>query len=525
MKKFLIILLSISALFISCKAPTASENVILLDRLPTDTSYGFLYLSDKESFASQIKLDHMIYYIDSTFDLNNATVNIPENSILQFGDQGKVVNGNINFNGTYLDGNTKFENCSFSGNLINKTITFSWFGPHTNSVQEASQKTNSKLLREVFAITGEILIVDGYYPLGEKIVLGRHITMKGKDWTESCHSKTYNTSYTPQYGFYTALNTSVIEFTDGGGLDVYGIKFVGKKDFSALTGGIILPLKGSLGACYNCHFEGFTWGIRAVGGFLEKIQNVNFKDNRYGLSLIYTSDFDIFGCKFTNSNSNIAIPYTDSPNDPNYISLQESGAGIYLSASGMVNMQDNLFDGNIINIILSQADIIINIQDNEFRNPAFCDILLYNKFFLGNGNGLIMGIGRNEVQPVSLDNIVITHNLFSKTFSPAAMCTVFVKEDSNRGTNFIFSENTFADSNITALDSNAIFGVQNTSDSTGTVVCSKNNFTKSQARTFCHSLNNTSGKFIFSVDNSNTFGSSFAKNSTSNDINSVITYK
>ncbi|MBP5401898.1 MAG: hypothetical protein J6Y36_01940 [Treponema sp.] len=525
MKKFFIILISISTLFISCRAPAASEKVILLDRLPTDTSFGYLYLSDESSFASQVKIDHMIYYIDSTFDLKNSTVDIPANSILQFGDQGKVVNGNLNFNGTYLDGKVKFENCSFTGNLINKTITLSWFGPGTNSTQEASQKTNSKLLREVFSIAGETLIVDGYYPLGEKIVLGRQITLKGKDWTESCHSKTYNTSYTPQYGFYTASATSIIEFTDGGGLDVYGIKFVGKKDYSVLTGGIILPLKGSLGACYNCHFEGFTWGIRAVGGFLEKIQNVSFTDNRYGLSLIYTSDFDIFGCKFTNSNSSINIPYTDSPTDANYISLQESGAGIYLSASGMVNMQDNLFDGNIINIILSQADIIINIQDNEFKNPAFCDILLYNKFFLGNSNGLIMGIGRNEVQPVSLDNIVITHNTFTKTFSPAAMCTVFVKEDSNRGTNFIFSENTFTDSNITAADTNAIFGIQNTSDSTGTVICSKNVFTKSQARAFCHSLNNASGKFVFSIDNSNTYGSNFAKNSTTNDTNSVITYQ
>ena len=105
------------------------------------------------------------------------------------------------------------------------------------------------------------------------------------------------------------------------------------------------------------------------------------------------------------------------------------------------------------------------------------------------------------------------------------MCTVFVKEDSNRGTNFIFSENTFTDSNITAADTNAIFGIQNTSDSTGTVICSKNVFTKSQARAFCHSLNNASGKFVFSIDNSNTYGSNFAKNSTTNDTNSVITYQ
>lgn len=67
-----------------------------------------------------------IYEIRYDFDLNGASITIPDSCVLRF-NGGSFSNGTINGNNTNFDGLVKLTNINFSGTFNNEIVTDTWF--------------------------------------------------------------------------------------------------------------------------------------------------------------------------------------------------------------------------------------------------------------------------------------------------------------------------------------------------------------------------------------------------------------
>ena len=311
----------------------------------------------------------------------------------------------------------------FEGNLLNRTVNLSWFGPN-RTVQEEKDATrkNTQIISEVLECMGDTLVVDGFYPVSSIINIKKSINLRSPDWNESLCTRTYDNPYEPTNGFYsTDGNNSIFKFFQyqdengkdkvKGSMNMFGIYLKGnpekylnatkyETDESKLTCGVFLPWGGSLAAVYNCKFEGFTQGIRSLGGFIEKLQNTTFNACELGFYAIYASDFEVFSCKFTNCMPNYKLNVV-----PDVSGLRQVGCGFMIEGCGMVNCANNLFENNFINLIINEVAIIINISNNEFRNPVFNDIYVYNDYTYVRGP-FYFTTGKEDMHRICIDNVV-----------------------------------------------------------------------------------------------------------------------
>ncbi|MCR5436987.1 MAG: hypothetical protein K6E97_07985 [Treponema sp.] len=519
-----VLILCLAAFSFSCNQ-VEEPTPIYVDKAPTEHCLGYKTLEPTDNFITAVSMAKMIYIINDEFDLNAGSVTIPDSSILVFGDNGKIINGTVTFSNTYLDGKVKFKNVSFAGTLLNKTVNLSWFGATTDLNEEKTNKKNNSIITQVLNCMGDTLIVDGYYPVSSKISVTRAVNLRSPDWNESLCKKTYSEdSYVPSNGFYTNGEFSLIEVISS--INLYGIRLTGnvskyKTATAVPTSGYTFGLKtlewstGSIAAVYNCRIEGFTQGLRAVSGFIEKIQNTTFDSCVTGLYVIYASDFDIFGCRFTNCMPNLSVPaVSDSTfTDSNLNTLRECGCGIILEGCGMVNFANNLLENNFINLQLLEADIIINITDCTFKNPGFCDLYLFNDYAPYSSN-LYFNTGENDLQKICMDNIVIHQNTFERSSKAVGRCIVLLKNRQkalasdnttvvthDRITNFVFSNNTIKDTRSNVGSNDSIFTIKNEDETKSRVTCTGNNFTNSKVRFFINAILGSTGKYSFKNKN------------------------
>lgn len=516
------------AFVLSCQVQAAQESSTeYLDKAPTENCLGYKSLLPTDDFRTSVTKERMIYMINSEFDLKNASVAIPKDSILVFGDDGKIINGTVTFSNTYLEGNVKFKNVNFAGTLLNKTVNLSWFGATTDLNEEKTNKKNNSIITQVLNCMGDTLIVDGYYPVSSKISVTKSVNLRSPDWNESLCKKTYSEdSYVPSNGFYTNGDFSLIEVRSS--INLYGIRLTGNVErFKNATSVPAAPYSfglktldwsaGSIAAVYNCRIEGFTQGLRAVSGFIEKIQNTTFDSCATGLYVIYASDFDVFGCRFTNCMSNLTSPtVTDSTfSDSNLDNLRQSGCGVILEGCGMVNFANNLLENNFINLQLLEADIIINITDCTFKNPGFCDLYFYNDYAPYQNPSeisIFYSLGAADLQKICMDNIVVHQNTFERTKKAVGKCIVLLKNRQvalgntgtvthDRITNFVFSNNTVKDSRSNTGSDDSIFTIKNSGETKSHVTCTGNDFTNSKAKFFINSILGNTGKYTFKHKN------------------------
>ena len=498
------------------------EELVYVEKAPTESCLGYLTLLPEDDFKKVVTRTRMIYVINDEFDLNGGSVSIPEDSILVFSEDGKIVNGKLTFNSTYLEGDVKFKDVSFAGTLINKTVNLSWFGA-TTVLSEEKQNTrkNSTIIAEVLNCMGDILIVDGFYPVSSVITISKSVNLRSPDWNESlCKKKYSDDNYKPSNGFFTNGNISIFSFTTKGSMNLFGIYLKGNPD---LFKGTTIPTNagtaalsnetwsgGSIAAMYNCRLEGFMEGIRSIGGFLEKIQNTTFDSCCVGIYALYASDFDIFGCRFTNCMPNLSAPAVNDSSftNSNLNDLRKCGSGIILEGCGMVNFANNLLENNYVNLQLIEADIIINITDCTFKNPGFCDLYFYNDYAQF-GTNLYFTLGEGDLQKYCMDNIVIHNNTFERSSKAAGRCVVLLKNrrialgkdgkdtEHDRVTNFVFSNNTVKDSRSLTTSDESIFTVVNKDEDQSHVTCTQNNFSSSKASYLVNAISGSTGKYTF----------------------------
>lgn len=553
MKKICLFIISLFIFsFFSCKVSASEDqngSITYLDKAPTQTCLGYKKIPQTANLTSAMSDSNMIYDISYEFDLHGANLSIPQDSILIFSNGGCIKNGSLNFNKTYLDGFVKFENTSFSGTLLNKTVNLSWFGvAATISQENAASRKNSIIISEVIECMGDTLIVDGFFPISSIITIDRGISFRSPDWNESKCSKTYNSNYTPTNGFFTnGSNVSCFTFTNSGSLNMYGIlirgdvnKYQNATTYTSnadnLTFAFILPWTGSIATVYNCKIEGFTQGIRALGGFIEKIQNTTFNACDVGLYALYASDFDIFGCSFTNCMGNYSLPSNLSSlknaTDENLNNLRQVGCGFICEGCGMVNCANNYFDNNFIHMLINEGDIIINISECNFTNPGFCDLYFYNDY-QGVRGSFYFTLGQADLQKYCIDNIVVNNNTFTRSKKALGGCVALFKNknralgstrqvvSNDRVTNVVFSNNTINDTRTSTSDDESIFFVSNVEQTKSRITCSDNKFTNSKAKYFSTLISGSSGTYTF-INRNNVLNSAMSSHPLNSNTNDVI---
>ena len=552
MKKFIKVISVIVCLtaLASCKIDLEYEGgKIYTDKSPENSSMGYKTLRSGTSFASQVSSQNYVYIVDSSFDLGGASAAIGENSILKFKKNGSIKNGTVTFNNTYLDGDPCFRNVVFEGNLLNRTVNLSWFGPN-RTVQEEKDATrkNTQIISEVLECMGDTLIVDGFYPVSSIINIKKSINLRSPDWNESLCTRTYDNPYEPTNGFYsTEGNNSIFKFFQyqdengkdkvKGSMNMFGIYLKGnpekylnatkyETDESKLTCGVFLPWGGSLAAVYNCKFEGFTQGIRSLGGFIEKLQNTTFNACELGFYAIYASDFEVFSCKFTNCMPNYKLNVV-----PDVSGLRQVGCGFMIEGCGMVNCANNLFENNFINLIINEVAIIINISNNEFRNPVFNDIYVYNDYTYVRGP-FYFTTGKEDMHRICIDNVVITENNFTRDKNALGKSFVMFANgyhalynhgfiESDRTTNLIIANNDFIDKRLVVPEDEAIFVVSNKKELKSKITCNNNNFASTKANYYASLMDGSYGKFTF-VNSSNKFPIGVSESKLYNNNSNVI---
>ncbi len=552
MKKFIKVISVIVCLtaLASCKIDLEYEGgKIYTDKSPENSSMGYKTLRSGTSFASQVSSQNYVYIVDSSFDLGGVSAAIGENSILKFTKNGSIKNGTVTFNNTYLDGDPCFRNVVFEGNLLNRTVNLSWFGPN-RTVQEEKDATrkNTQIISEVLECMGDTLIVDGFYPVSSIINIKKSINLRSPDWNESLCTRTYDNPYEPTNGFYsTEGNNSIFKFFQyqdengkdkvKGSMNMFGIYLKGnpekylnatkyETDESKLTCGVFLPWGGSLAAVYNCKFEGFTQGIRSLGGFIEKLQNTTFNACELGFYAIYASDFEVFSCKFTNCMPNYKLNVV-----PDVSGLRQVGCGFMIEGCGMVNCANNLFENNFINLIINEVAIIINISNNEFRNPVFNDIYVYNDYTYVRGP-FYFTTGKEDMHRICIDNVVITENNFTRDKNALGKSFVMFANgyhalynhgfiESDRTTNLIIANNDFIDKRPVVPEDEAIFVVSNKKELKSKITCNNNNFASTKANYYASLMDGSYGKFTF-VNSSNKFPIGVSESKLYNNNSNVI---
>lgn len=495
----------------STEFPTDLSGKLILNRPYTDGSYGYVLIDPSSSISSQLTQSKTIYEIQDKIDLRGGKLTIPSECVLRF-NGGSIVNADVIFDYTYLEGLVTFSGCSFSGTLYNKEVVLSWFGAST------SVNDNSSIINSVLKIIPETLVLDGLYKIGSSIVIPRSVTIRGLDWNEGVYA---NRVQGAEYGFKTASNITAIKFDRGGGLNLYGVAVLGNENLyisrntheGVSTCGILISSGyGSLGSITDCCFVGFTYGIRAVGGYIEKIRGTYFSACRFGLDVRYTSDFICEDCHF-NTNLLNYMWEQNGIDDTKASKLADVGAGVRISCTGMTQFLGCRFEFNFIHFIIDEAAIIANIENNIFDNATHSCILLYNG--TAGDNHLVA----SEMQKSSIDCVNISGNTFcrgarleidqSTSTTSSGSGILYVCEQNDRGTNINFCNNVVVDSiEVDYHDVNyekTIFRIFNTSDGTGVINSSGNDFSHCKAQTVASAVNGSKGRFTIK-DNGSNFG-------------------
>ena len=503
---------------------------------------------------------------DITLD---GTWTVPANVSLFF-NGGSISGGTINFNNTYVYGKPKFINNNYTGELANTEVYFGWFSPST-----ALTYDNSGLLTKAISVSKETLFIETMYPLANTVTISKRISLKGVSSKAILYA---NRTSNAKQGFRMTACKSAFTTGSGASLSMFGLSIVGIKDLytggnmrvtsgsqgtftdtdqfgnsysiavTAPEGGISIagiemPLTGYINTIQDCAICGFTYGIKTMGGGIDKMIDNYFSACRWGVHFSgYTSDMMITNNKFNTCGNdvnyksiNLSGTATDISNNPEY--LKEVAGGLYLRGTGMVQLDHNRFEFNFIQIVLDEANIACQIQDNMFDKATCTHILVYN----GNDTAFLSQNPdhRERFQP-AFSGILIDGNSFlrganiqsnagSASFASVAGESIFYIKNStesqssgfteaagyseNRGCILTINNNVITDfiEVDTSINStnihypSCIFKIANGGDGGLIINSTGNDFTNSTATNIVNFVYGSSGKVYFN-DNGSNFG-------------------
>lgn len=180
-----------------------SENKLQFkNRTASETQMGYVILRADKTFAEQVTQANTIYEIRYGFDLGGATVEIPENCVLEF-EGGVLENGEIKLNSTLINCNAVkcLDNVTLTGTLKNEYIVSTWFfssesesiTSEFNSFLDTAKVFGKGLLSENITLKTETPFL---IPIGTTIDLGGKTITHSADSTDALFSMSKNSRIT-----------------------------------------------------------------------------------------------------------------------------------------------------------------------------------------------------------------------------------------------------------------------------------------------------------------------------------------
>lgn len=151
---------------------TAVEGKIKLKDRDTTNGMGYKILRLPENgilTQDMINQANTIYEIRYNFDLNGATITIPENCTLKF-EGGKLSNGIIEFNNSYIENQTSniiFDNVKLQN--YNNDVYISWFSRNQDDITSIINSLNGNIILEGTYVISNTIILKNRYIKGGKL--------------------------------------------------------------------------------------------------------------------------------------------------------------------------------------------------------------------------------------------------------------------------------------------------------------------------------------------------------------------
>ena len=140
---------------------------------------NYVILNPLQSFSSQVTVNNTIYAIRDVFDLNNQTVNLPDNCVLQF--QGGVLKNGILSNGSNEYAVIEsapvpiFENISILGKLTAREVYAEWFG----TVGSGTVQKDNVAIQAALNAFKCVKLLPKRYVVGSTIIMNANCTIEG----------------------------------------------------------------------------------------------------------------------------------------------------------------------------------------------------------------------------------------------------------------------------------------------------------------------------------------------------------
>lgn len=183
---------------------TIDENCVLefADRDSFD-GMGYIILRNDKPLASQLTQENTIYEVRYDFDLDGATLTVPEGCILKF-IGGSLSNGVLNGNGTrFLD---CFSGCmegiSLSGSFTGEEAHIGWFNTNGDDIS-----ANMQILVNGF---NTVIVDKGTFYITDTVLLRSGITINGENRKQSVIKASVD-RYQENDMLYTMFSTAEVE--------------------------------------------------------------------------------------------------------------------------------------------------------------------------------------------------------------------------------------------------------------------------------------------------------------------------
>jgi len=145
---------------------------------------------------SMIANANTIYYIQYDYDLNGATITIPNNCVLEF-DGGSISNGVLGLNNAFLKGEPKIL-CNITGTISNPTNNVTYFG-----IDNSGQTDCSSRLQYLLTSLESVHFPQGEYLISNQVTMPKIARISGEG-QDSILNITYN-----GYAFVYPYNSSI----------------------------------------------------------------------------------------------------------------------------------------------------------------------------------------------------------------------------------------------------------------------------------------------------------------------------
>lgn len=241
-------------------------------------------LTSKQSVTSQISSSDKgaIYIVRESIDLNNKSIQLPQNAVLQF-EGGALYNGDlIGNNATIVAGRYElFKTVTLTGNWILDGVPVEWFGAIPNDVNQDCSEAINTTINVGRKISAPALLGSGVYYTQKTIDIPDYGTLIGlsPSLTRICYYADADVGVY-MHGQYTTIRNICVEENELGRKGIC-IKLGDRKTNVSSTRGFVEDVKAIGGDC----------GLDLEYQWCNKISGVNCRYNNTGLYAYDTTPY------------------------------------------------------------------------------------------------------------------------------------------------------------------------------------------------------------------------------------------